>query len=90
MNCLAMYTFASKYFYIKREFYKFSNGHFDRIHSTKFLSNNKEVLYLRRFMSSKTSLLTSIPDNFTFDSGFSFAFDLASNKKVFPAVCYLW
>ena len=41
-------------------------------------------------MSSKTSLLTSIPDNFTFDSGFSFAVDLASNKKVFPAVCYLW
>ena len=45
-------------FYGKKEFWKFPNENFDRLNSTKFLSNNKDVLFLKSFLSSKTSLLT--------------------------------
>ena len=41
-------------------------------------------------MSSKTLLLTNIPENIYIKSGFNFAFDLAfSHILLFRAVCYL-
>ena len=46
-------------------------------------------LHLRSFMSSKTSLLTRIPENF--NSDFNFTFDLTFSQIVFfPALYYLW
>ena len=55
-----------------------------------FYSSNG-VLYLRSFMSNKTSLLTSTPENFSpYDSGFYFHFDLAfSHGNVLLEGCYL-
>ena len=41
-------------------------------------------------MLTKTSLLTSIPENFYFNSGFNFISDSAEHINFFPAVCYLW